>query len=102
MMVTFDKGVKYAINTPYIRVDTGKLRNYAMRIDNVNNRLKALDEDLKDLYWQVGFKDVWDILMANLLTSGSPTLRQIKTYLNNAADCFENADNKARGYIGGS
>jgi hypothetical protein len=98
---TFNTGVRYAANNPYFKLDTAKLRNYATRINNVNNRLRNLDSGLRGLYWQVGLLDIWDILMANVLTSGSPTLNQIRSYLNNAADRFETAENKARGYVGG-
>jgi hypothetical protein len=98
---TFNAGVHYANSNPYFKVDTGKLRNYATRIYNVNARLNRLDGALNGLFWQVGLLDIWDILVANLLTSGSPTLNQVKSYLNNAADRFETAENKARGYVGG-
>jgi len=94
-------GQKYVANNPFFKVDTDKLRSYAIRINNVNNRLRNLDRELRSLYWQVGFLDLWDIMMANLITSGSPTLMQIKSYLNNAAERFEKAENKARGNMGG-
>jgi len=98
---TFNAGVRYVNSNPYFKVDTMKLRNYAMRINNVNVRLNRLDGDLRGLYWQVGLLDIWDIMVANLLTSGSPTLIQIKSYMNNAADRIETSDNKARGSMGG-
>ncbi|MDR2670382.1 MAG: DUF2974 domain-containing protein [Oscillospiraceae bacterium] len=98
---TFNAGVRYAANHPYIKVDTGQLRSYADRINRVNSRLSRLDGGLRGLYWQVGLLDLWDILCANLLTSGSPTLNQVKSYLNNTADRFETAENKARERVGG-
>ena len=98
---TFNAGARYVNSNPYFKVDTDKLRSYAIRINNVNNRLRNLDRELRSLYWQVGFLDLWDIMMANLITSGSPTLMQIKSYLNNAAERFEKAENKARGNMGG-
>ena len=94
-------GVKYVANNPYFKADTAKLRNYATRINRVNSRLKSLDSAMRSLYWQVGFLDLWDILCANLVTSGSPTLNQVKSYLNNTADRLDNAENKAKGYVGG-
>jgi hypothetical protein len=97
----FNSGARYANSNPYFKLDTAKLRNYATRINNVNNRLRNLDSGLRGLYWQVGLLDIWDILVANVLTSGSPALNQIRSYLNNAADRFETAENKARGYVGG-
>lgn len=98
---TFNAGVRYTNANPYFRVDTDKLRGYASRINAVNNRLRTLDSGLRGLYWQVGLLDIWDILCANLLTGGSPTLNKVKTYLNNTADRMEIAENKARGYMGG-
>jgi hypothetical protein len=100
-MHSLSAGVRYASANPYISVDTDKLRGYAARINSVNNRLKNLDSGLRGLYWQVGLLDLWDILYANLLTSGSPTLNQVKSYLNEAADRFEAAENQARKHIKG-
>jgi hypothetical protein len=97
----FNAGAKYANANPYFKVDTGKLREYATRVNNVNNRLQNLNGNLRGLYWQVGLLDIWDILCANILTSGSPTLLQVCSYLNGAADRFEAAENKVRGYVGG-
>lgn len=94
-------GGRYASSNPYFKVDPDKLRAYAARIESVNNRLSALDGDLNGLYWQVGLLDILDILMANLLTSGSPTLNQVKAYLSGAASCFDSAESKAAGYMGG-
>ncbi|CDX04956.1 Twin-arginine translocation pathway, signal sequence, bacterial/archaeal [Desulfitobacterium hafniense] len=98
---TFNAGVRYTNSNPYFKVDTAKLRSYATRINNVNNRLRNLDGNLRGLYWQVGLLDIWDILVANTLTSGSPTLNQVKSYLNDSADRFDAAENKARGYVKG-
>ncbi len=94
-------GVKYARENPYIKVDPTKLREYAMRIGRVNQRLSNLDSDLRSLYWQVGFLDLWDILMANLITCESFTLNRVKSYLNDAADGFESAENQAVQRMGG-
>jgi len=97
----FNEGARYAEANPYFKADTDKLREYATRVDNVNRRLKYLDGDLRGLYSQVGLLDLWDILVANLITSGSPTLKQVTSYLNNTASRIETADNKANGHIGG-
>ena len=96
-----DKGAQYAAKNPQIKVDTVKLRNYATRVYNVNKRLRQLDGDLRDLYWQVGFEDLWNILLANLLTSESGRLNRIEAYLNKTATWFEEADNSAFGNMGG-
>ncbi len=95
----FNAGVKYVANNPYFKANTDKLRNYAIRISRVNSRLRSLDSSMRSLYWQVGFLDLWKILCENLITSGSPTLNQVKNYLNNTADRIDNADNQARRYM---
>ena len=94
-------GIKYASDNPYFKVDTDKLRSYATRINNVNNRLRQLDSDMNSLYWQVGLFDLWDIIVANALISESPTLRNISDYLDDAAERFEAADNIACESMGG-
>jgi len=94
-------GKEYASANPYFKVDTDKLRNYANRINNVNKRLRALDSALKSAFWQVGFFDLDRFGWIIFLTSGSPTLNQVRDYLNDAASRLESADNKACGYVGG-
>ena len=78
-------GVRYANSNPYFKVNTLKLNDYATRVNKVNSRLKRLDKDLGSLYWKVGLLDLLDVLKANLLTSESPTLIQIRVYLENSA-----------------
>jgi uncharacterized protein YukE/flagellar biosynthesis protein FliQ len=94
-------GINYAANNPHIRLNTANLRGYANRINSANNRINSLDGSLRRLYWQVGFLDLWDIMVANLMTRESHTLNQVRNYLNNAADRFDTAENRARGHIGG-
>lgn len=96
----FNAGVKYVANNPYFRVDTAKLRSYAQRIRSVNSRLQSLDSGMRGLYWQVGFLDLWDILCANLITSESPTLKKVISYLDNTAERLDDAERKVRGYVG--
>lgn len=95
------KGVAYVQGNPYFKADTDKLREYAARLERVNNRLSKLDSNMRSLYWQVGLLDLWDILLANMITSKSYAINQAKKYLYNTADRFENAENKAKNYIGG-
>lgn len=94
-------GVRYAGENPYIRVDTGQLFHYANRIGGINSRLYALDNALRGLYCQVGLLDIWDILVANAITSASPTLCQVQSYLTSTAEQFEQAERKANSYMGG-
>lgn len=95
------KGIAYVQGNPYFKADTDKLREYAARLERVNNRLSKLDSNMRSLYWQVGLLDLWDILLANMITSKSYAINQAKKYLYNTADRFENAENKAKNYIGG-
>jgi hypothetical protein len=94
-------GVRYVNANPYFNVDTAKLRAYAVRINNVNNRLRNLDSSLRGCFWQVPVWEMWRFAWINMLTSGSPTLGQVRSYLNNTADRLETAENKSRGYVGG-
>jgi len=94
-------GIEYAASHTYIKVDTDKLLTYATRISYVNKRLGWLDNDLNDLYRQVELLDLLTILKANLLTSGSPTLSRVITYLSETAQRFESAENNAQSYMGG-
>lgn len=98
---TFNRGVSYVQNHPSFRGDPALLRDLANDIAGINSRLRTLDGMMNDLYWQVGFLDLWDILCSNLLTSGSPTLLQVQNYLNNTASRIENAESQAAGIIGG-
>ena len=95
------KGIAYAAANPLIKADTGKLREYAARITSINNRLGRLDSSLKEVFWEVSLADMWRFAWINTLTSASPTLYDVRSYLNNTADRLEAAENKARGYIGG-
>ena len=95
------KGIAYAAANPLIKADTGKLREYAARLTSINNRLGRLDNSLKEVFWEVSLADMWRFAWINTLTSASPTLYEVRSYLNNTADRLEAAENKARGYIGG-
>ena len=94
-------GITYAAANPYFSVDTVKLRSYANRITDVNNRLKNLDSALHRVFWEVSPLDMLKFAWINILTSGSPTLIQIKMYLSESAERFDTAENKARSYVGG-
>ena len=95
----FNNGAKYVKEHPYFKADTDRLYHYAARLQRVNNRLISLDRDLRSLYWQVGFLDLWDILCANVLTCESKSLNKAKNYLTDTADRLSFADSKAKGYL---
>lgn len=98
---TFNKGIAYVKDNPYFSADTDKLRAYAERLNRVNIRLARLDGDVRGLYWQVGLLDIWDLICANVIISPSYSLNQARKYLNNTANRLENADRKAKTYLGG-
>ncbi len=78
--------------SPYFQVDTGALRQYASRLQKVNSRLVGLDRRLDALYWQVGFKDIFNLLRADALTGYSWKLTRCVSYLNDTASDFENIE----------
>lgn len=86
-------GATYSNENPTINVDTDALREYAGRIYNVNNRLSLLDQRLKNLYWQVGIRGLWNLISADVLTGYSWRLTKCQYYLNNTADSFDAAEN---------
>lgn len=94
-------GARYVRNNPEFRADTALMREYASRLRSVNSRLVTLDQDLNDLYWQVGLLDILDILRANIIAGYSPRVALCRTYLNSAADALEEAERKVLGYMGG-
>jgi len=95
------RGRNYAAANPHIMVNTVQLRNHANRVQAVNNRIGNLDSSMRFLWHDVRLRDLPNLFAANLMTAQSPTLNRVRDYLNNAAIEFENADNKARGYMGG-
>lgn len=93
-------GSKYALNNPYIKIDTTRMDSYAARLRRVNQRLIQLDRDMNDLYWQVGFLDLADILAANLITCESRGISKVIDYLTETADDFNRVENKVRQMFG--
>lgn len=75
-----------------IRVNTGLLKDYANRLNNINTRLGNLDQRLNGLYLKVGLLDLWKLLSADLMTSESKRLKKCKDYLNNTAVDFERVE----------
>lgn len=88
----FDRGNK-AYATPYIKVDTYKLKTYASRLESVKARIRSVDSDLNMLYLTEGFLDILQLMIAEKL----PTTRQMNkviNYLEETAQAFESAENK--------
>ena len=96
----FARGSEYAASNPYIKVDTALMDSYAAKLRRVNQRLTQLDRDMNDLYWQVGFLDLADILAANLITCESRGISKVIDYLTETADDFNRVENKVRQMFG--
>ena len=90
----FNSGRIYADSNPQIIINTYRLSSYAQRLENVNRRISALDQRLDSLYFRVGFLDLWNLLIADLLTGYSWKLRRCIDYLNNTASDFESTENE--------
>ena len=56
------------------------------RINNINTRVQNLEWSMKQLYWKVGFLDLWDLINADFLTGYSWRLNECKNYLYNCAN----------------
>lgn len=75
-----------------IRLNTNNLREYAARIDRVNNRLVKIDARLKRLYYNVPVSELWSLIKVDAITGFSWNLRQCSGYLRETADNFEAAE----------
>ncbi|OCA87673.1 hypothetical protein A8F94_07405 [Bacillus sp. FJAT-27225] len=80
-----------AVATPYIEVNTYKLRQYASRLDQVRARIRDLDGAMNSLYLTAGLLDILSILRANSLP-GSYKMNQCINYLEETAEAFERAE----------
>ena len=94
-------GNDYAAANPYIKVNTGLLRVYANRINNVNNRIRNVDRAMNRLWLDVRLRDIPKLIAADIMTMQSPTLNRVRDYLNNAADSFEQAERNINIIMGG-
>ena len=88
----FNKSYKEAMATSEIKVDIYKLRDYAVRLQTVNNKLASVDNRLNSLYKSVSFFDWGKVLGADLKTSESSKVKGCMKYLNNTASAFEKAE----------
>ncbi|WP_043932159.1 Mbeg1-like protein [Bacillus sp. EB01] len=80
-----------AVATPYIEVNTYKLRHYAARLNRVRARIRDLDGDMNSLYLTAGLLDILSILRANSLPS-SYKMNKCINYLEDTAEAFERAE----------
>lgn len=93
----FDKGIyvgnSSALANSYIRIDTGRMRWYADRLNRVNSRIAALDRRLDKLYRKVGLADLFALVQADAMTRYDWRLKKCVNYLYDTAYDFERADN---------
>lgn len=68
----FNRGYKYAVANPFIKLNTGDLRYYADRFESINSKLCALDRRLDSLYddllLDLDISSLWNLFKADLLT----------------------------------
>lgn len=88
----FNNGYMYAEAHPCVKLDTQRLRTYAQRLSNVNRKIITLDRRLDSLYWQVGLRDLWNLLQADILTGYSWRLVRCSGYLNDTASDYESVE----------
>lgn len=88
-----NRGYRYATENPSIIVDPTKLDHYASRLKNVNNRIRSLDRRLDSLYFDVGIKNLWNLVQADALTDYSFRLNKCVNYLSDTASDFKSAEN---------
>lgn len=88
----FDSGYKLAGKSPFIRVDTSKLRACARRLKAVNKRLGRLDGKMDELYLKVGLRDLFNLIQADLLTGSSWRIANCVKYLEGTADDFDSTE----------
>lgn len=89
----------YASDTQMIKVDTFKLRDYAQRLYNVNNRIMKVDSRLSALYSSVGINELKNLIQADVLTRYSWKLVRCAGCLNDTATEFENAEDMILGAL---
>ena len=82
----------YTNNNPIIQLDTNAMKDYAYRLERVNQRLSNLDGRIKNLYYQVGLTDILRILNADFSVGYNNTLKRCSNYLNETANDFEQVE----------
>jgi hypothetical protein len=90
-------GHKTSSSDPVIRVDTGKLRAYADRLESVNKRLRSLDNRMDSLYLKVGLRDLFNLIQADLMTGSSWRISNCAKYLDETANDFDSTERNVVG-----
>lgn len=76
----------------FLQLNTASLRAYADRLARVNSRIVRLDQRMDTLYGQVGLRDLWNLMQADVLTGYSWRLNRCINYLNDTASDFESVE----------
>lgn len=90
----FDRGYQYATDHTYISINTSSMRSYADRLTAVNKRVVDLDKRLDSLYWKVGWRDLLNLMRADVMTGYNWHIDGCVRYLKETATDFENAEKK--------
>ncbi len=85
----FNNGYKYALANPCFSLNTYTLTQYARRLRNVNKRISALDRRMDSLYGKVKLEDLWSLIQADFMTTGSLRINKCISYLETTSSEFE-------------
>lgn len=100
----FDQSYKDAQNylscNMVIRLHTDDLHDLAERLWAVNGRLERLDQRLDNLYKQVKWTDLWNLMRADFKIGWSPKINSCANCLNDTANRFESAEQQLLGMMG--
>lgn len=72
-----------------IIVDTDKLQGYARHLENICNRLKVVDKNIRQLYTKEALIELKNTIASDAMMDYIRRLRQCINYLNETADDFE-------------
>lgn len=90
--------IGYLETASILVVDTGRLRDYAARLEVVVHRIRQLDQKISNLYRQSKLSDLSGMMKEDVLQDGIRVLQQCINYLDVTADEFEEAENKILSY----
>jgi hypothetical protein len=100
----FNSGYRYAMDNPYIKLNTYYLNNYADRLEAIIRRISNLDRRLDSLYddliKDMDIVDLWNLFKSDLLTGHSRKLQRCVNYLKNTASDFERVESKIISELG--
>ncbi|WP_121610596.1 Mbeg1-like protein [Mesobacillus foraminis] len=89
-VAAFFAGGSAAAAEPVIKVDIGRLRYYAERLQNLKRRTAHLNDMVDSLYWEAGLLGLDNVLRADLRTSAIDTrITQSAAYLNRTAELMQ-------------